>query len=214
MSDVDKKKVSTDVAKPETTTSVAKPEKSVFGAYGAAMNNRNFIGTLVTFNKGDFLSGKEDELIPLGTRFAAAMNTIKTGWVRWEDGVAVDHKMELLIEGQRPKTRSQLGDTDDTQWPRDKEGKPRDPWQFINYIVWKREDDGKVFTFTTSSKGGLGAIGKLCEEYDAEILRKTPDKDPLIKIGSSSYEHSDRTIGRVKIPTFEIVGTTNKVVIE
>jgi hypothetical protein len=211
---VDKKKTTTSIVKPEAATTVAKSEKSVYATYGAAMNNRNFIGTLLSFNKGDYLAGREDELIPLGTRFAAAMDTIKTGWVRWEDGVAVEHWMELLIEGRPPKMRSELGFTDKSQWPCDKDGKSKDPVQFTNYLVLKREDDGRLFTFTTATKGGLGAIGKLCEQYDAKILRKEPDKDPIIKIGSSSYEHSDRSIGRVKYPTFELVGSTDKVVID
>ena len=36
------------------------------------------------------------------------------------------------------------------------------------------------------------------------MLRTKPGFYPLVQLKSSSYQHSDRTIGRVKIPVFQV----------
>ena len=47
-----------------------------------------------------------------------------------------------------------------TKWEIDNTGQPKDCWQFSNYLPLKFAD-GTLYTFTTSSRGGLGAVGDL-----------------------------------------------------
>jgi hypothetical protein len=59
-----------------------------------------------------------------------------------------------------------------------------------------------VYTFTTSSNGGRTAVDDLLMEvsgYPAGIY-------PVVELQTSSYMHSKREIGRVKVPVFKTVG--------
>ncbi len=58
------------------------------------------------------------------------------------------------------------------------------------------------FVFTTSSKGGIKAVGKLCMQYGGERLQNE-GKLPVVEIGASSYRH--KVYGEVHFPTFRIV---------
>jgi hypothetical protein len=71
------------------------------------------------------------------------------------------------------------------------------------------EDDGELYTFTTSSRGGLNAVGDLCLKY-GKAARQKPGQYPVVKIGTGSYLHSNKAFGRIKYPTFEIVGWVPK----
>jgi hypothetical protein len=57
----------------------------------------------------------------------------------------------------------------------------------------------EIYTFATNTKGGLTAIGELCEAYGKE-MRQRPDQDPVIELDASSYMHRDPRIGRVHVP--------------
>ena len=103
------------------------------------------------------------------------------------------------------KRRSDLGDHDKDRWEVDNEGQPRDPWQFTNYLILHDAESGEVYTFATASKGGLGAIGELCKAY-GKAMRQKPDQYPVIELDVGSYQHRDRSLGRIKFPIFKIVG--------
>jgi hypothetical protein len=114
--------------------------------------------------------------------------------------------MGKVSEGYQPPRRSELGDTDKAQWEVDAQGKERDPWQFSNYLLLKGTgDDSELYTFTASSKGGLNSLGDLCKAY-GKALAQRPDEYPVISIGVNSYNHPNKEYGRIKVPTFAIVG--------
>jgi hypothetical protein len=180
-------------------------QADLFEHYGNEATARNITGTLLRFSKGDYLAGTEGEDIPVGTRFIAAMDSLSVGWLRWWDNAPDPQgQMGLVIDGFQPERRSALPDQDKSQWQLDSEGVPRDPWQFTNYLILRRVDDGEIFTFATSSKGGLNAIGELAKEYGKK-MRQRPNDWPVVKVDVGSYLHRDRTLGRIKFPIFEIV---------
>jgi hypothetical protein len=72
------------------------------------------------------------------------------------------------------------------------------------YLILRRVSDGAIFTFVASSKGGLGGIGELCKEY-GKTMRQRPDQYPVIELDIGSYQHRDRSLGRIKFPIFRIV---------
>src|SRR5438128_173716 len=76
--------------------------------------------------------------------------------------------------------RSELGHTDQERWEVDSHGEKRDPWQFTNYLPLLAES-GELFTFTTSSRGGIGAIGELCRRY-SQHRKHHPDVLPMIAL--------------------------------
>jgi hypothetical protein len=61
-----------------------------------------------------------------------------------------------------------------------------------------------VYTFATSSDGGLRrALGPLCRDYGTHI-RQHPNELPVIGLEQGSYQHSNPRIGRVKYPLFPV----------
>src|SRR5262249_11272580 len=135
-------------------TSSANP----FEVYGESANNQRIVGKLLKFSKGDYLAGQDGEEVSIGTKFVAAMDTLTVGWIKWQHARPVEHRMGAIAEGYTPPPRSELGDTDEDKWDLDDRGEPRDPWQFSNYLILLDPKTKDAFTFTTSSRGGLGAI--------------------------------------------------------
>ena len=102
-----------------------------------------------------------------------------------------------------------LGDEDEDLWERDSQGKPRDPWQFTNYLIMKDEgapgEEGHLYTLALNSRGGLNAIGDLCKKYGKE-MRSKPDEWPVVTLGVDSYNHPNKEYGRIKVPVLTIQG--------
>ena len=183
---------------------IARPEDTYdpYAAYGAEASRS--IGTLLKFAKGHWTSGQEAEAVSPGTRVYANMAGIRVGWMRWEDGKPSDEIMVYMATGERPPKRSELGDHDKALWELDKEGRPRDPWQFHNELPLMTED-GEEWTFSTSSKGGINAIGELCIAYSKGRKQKPEGSVPVVEVGVSSYKHSDKTYGTIYTPVLKLV---------
>ena len=79
----------------------------------------------------------------------------------------------------------------------------------LNYLVLANPDTKDVYTFTTSSRGGLNAIGELSKSYGKE-MRQRPNEWPVIALNIDSYNHPNKQFGRIKIPVFEITGWVTK----
>jgi hypothetical protein len=181
---------------------------NAFVAYGGAAAQNRIVGDLLKYSKGDWLAGKEADELPAGTELVAGMQTLTVGFQRWENQRPTDARLGLLVDGFNPPARHELGDNDQSLWERDDFGKARDPWVPTNYIQLSDPADPKtIYTFTTSSRGGLSAIGKLCAEYGRGLAKEGREGQlPLVRLDSSSYAHKDRTLGRIKVPTLEIIG--------
>jgi len=190
-------------------TALATLSDNPFADYARAVNQRTIVGDILKFSKGDWSAGQNDDEIDEGTQFVAVMDELLIGWVKWEGGRPSEHRMGKLAEGFRPAKRADLGDTDEGDWETDNIGKPRDPWQLTNYLILKEVEGDRLFTFAPSSRGGLSAIGQLCDVY-GRMLRQKPDQFPVIEIGTSSYKHD--SYGKVKVPVLKVVGWEKKAV--
>ena len=142
------------------------------------------------------------------TQFIANMDELLVGWVRWSQNKPTDHIMGKVVHGYQPPRRNELGDNDQDQWEVGDDGNSRDPWQLTNYLLLQGTEE-ELYTFTTSSKGGINAVGDLCVKYGKQ-LRQHPNDYPVIKIGTGSYMHQNKSYGRIKYPMFEIVGWVKK----
>jgi hypothetical protein len=176
--------------------------------YGNAATARSIVGTLLKFSKGDFVAGKDGRVIPIGTEMVPNMDSLEVGWVRWENDTPTEHRMGRVVDAFVPPKRSELGDNDQELWERDDDG-PSDPWEFTNYLVMLAKNDSEAFTFVTSSRGGLNAIGELCKTYGKQ-MRQRPDQYPVIVLEVGSYMHREKSYGRIKFPIFKTIGWTDK----
>lgn len=195
-------------------TELANLEMNPFEIYGSQVSQRAIVGRLLKFSKGDWLAGEDEEELPPGTKLVANMDQLMVGWIKWVDNRPDQQIMGLIIEGYQPPKRASLGDLDQNSWEVGNDGRPRDPWQFTNYVLMKEpgadgSDDENLFTFTTSSKGGLNCIGDLCKAFGKQ-MRMRPDEYPVVEIGTDSYNHPNKEFGRIKTPTLRVVGWEKK----
>jgi hypothetical protein len=197
-----------DASNKAAGTAVAKPDNPWL-AYGEAAGTRTFNGDLLKFSKGDFVAGQNNRTIAIGTRLIANMDSLKVGWMKWEGSRPVEQRMGLVSERFKPGRRSELGDNDSQSWEVDETGRFRDPWQFTNSLELASEDGSEQYTFPTSSKGGISAIGELCKAFGEE-MHLHPDEWPVVELDVGSYAHSNKSFGRIKFPIFTIVGWAPK----
>jgi hypothetical protein len=117
--------------------------------------------------------------------------------------------MGRLCDNYEPPRRSELGDQDKEQWPIDNNGKARDPWQFSIYLVLKAADNDELYTYATSSNGGIQAVKKL-EATFGESMRHRPDQFPIVRLSGGWYPHRNKEFGKIKTPKFELVGWASR----
>lgn len=188
------------------STSFSPVTQNFFQKYGQAAAQNTIIGDLLKFQKfGDYVAGSYDDAIPLGSRMVAYMNSFCVGFTRWEANRPAERIMGPVGEGFVPPKRDELGYLDQSKWEKYDDGRLKDPWQFTNTVVLKPEKGEQLYTFTTSSKGGLGALGELAKTF-GNNLRQHPDDFPVVELGRSSYQHPNREYGEIRIPVLKVVG--------
>ena len=190
-------------------TDVGAAKTNYFTQYGEQVSQRNIVGRLLKFSKGDYLVGEHNVEMPRGVELIANMDELMIGWIKWNDNKPVEQIMGRLADGYQPMKRKELDDQDESQWERDEvTNEPRDPWQYSNYLIMKTSGESDpeegLFTFATSSKGGIGAVGELCKSF-GKLMPQRPDEFPVVKLDVGSYAHSNKQFGRIKFPVFEIV---------
>ena len=140
------------VTRYQSTEIAISRDKNVFEQYSVAMSYNDIVGTRLKFSKGEYTAGREEEEIAEGTKFIANLHEWMIGWVKWEDG-----------------------------WEADDRGRPRDPWQLTNSLILQEPEGNRLFTFVTSSTGGIRAVGKLAGQYGNRLHHK-PDEFPIIAL--------------------------------
>jgi hypothetical protein len=182
------------------------PDYNPYVAYGQAASMTRIVGKLLKFTKfGEWIAGETNEEITLGTEMIAHMGELQIGWIKWVDGKPAEQVMGRVCDNFQPPRRSELGDTDQNEWDVDQtSGKPRDPWQFSNYLLLASFDN-ELYTYAASSRGGIQAIGKLSDEY-GHAMRHRPDQFPMVRLGQGSYDHPNKAYGEIRFPVLEIVG--------
>lgn len=170
-----------------------------YAAYGEqAAGNKTFL----KFSKGEYLYGQDDKEMALGTRLVANMAGLKAGWQKWQAKKPIQEIMELIASGTVLPKRHELGDHDQALWEVDDENRPQDPWAFTNNLGMKNAEDGEEYTFTTSSRGGIGGIGQLCKEY-GRVYRMKPGFLAVIDLQRDSYMHP--VYKKVWVPVLKLV---------
>ena len=192
----------TQLATIETTNVPTIVGDNPFTAFADAVAPRHILGKLLKFQKGDWLAGEFPSVIPVGTKVIVGMDLLLSGWVCWQGGKPIDHRMVYIAKGVAPPRRAELGDHDRDLWEKDaKTGEVRDPWALTKYLPMV-DESGEVYTFTTSTRGGISAIGELCRHYGL-CNNINAGKFPKIELDVGAYQHSNSQFGRIKFPVFK-----------
>ena len=81
---------------------------------------------ILKFKKGTYEIN--DEEVPLGTEYLAHTTAWSRSWVKFLDGNLVEKKVYSVAKNEEPPERDELDALDQNEWPKDKNGKPLDPW--------------------------------------------------------------------------------------
>ncbi len=175
-----------------------------FAQYAAAATRD---GTRLTFNKsGEWIAALNSgaTVVPTGRELVALMSEFALAWTKWVGGKPIDRHVTLVASGAAPARRDQLGDTDQSLWESDDEGKLRDPWQATHEMPLLDSESGEKYVYTTSSVGGKDCLGKLCGAYSRGRGRH-PNHNPVVTLGSGGYTHKVKSRGFIHVPTLRIV---------
>jgi hypothetical protein len=185
---------------------VGKATQNFFLKYGKEATQNDIIGRLLKFNKfGEYRAGQDEDQIKSGTVLAAYMPSFCIGYQRWEDNRRVEAIMGPIGEGFVPPRRGDLGHTDQSKWQTFDDGRPKDPWQLTNTVVFVAPETLDLYTYSTASKGGIGALALLCRSHGVHV-RQFPHEVPLVALDVSSYQHPNREYGEVRYPVFRVTG--------
>ena len=193
-----------DIIKATNTAVALADDADPFQAFADAVAPQFIVGKLLKFSKGLWLAGENSEPVEQ-KQFIVGMHALMTGWVRWREFKPVEHAMICVGNRLLPPRRHELGDSDPSTWEVDDRGDKKDPWQLTSYLPMIADDDGEVFTFTASSKGALGALGRLSRTYAAH-RRRLPTELPVVSLSSSGYQHSVRAYGFISTPLLIVSG--------
>jgi hypothetical protein len=167
----------------------------------AAHDMTTGVGKLLKFVKGQYTTHTGE--IPIGTSFVAHVDQISRGWIKFIGTKLVDIRVYKVAEGRAFPTRDSLGDLDESKWEVDARTKAkRDPWVVQWYLpLSDLEGGGEMLTFVSSSTGGIGALGRLCNQYGRRVEHGERGL-PVVSLASDSYSH--KTFGNVLVPEFKV----------
>jgi hypothetical protein len=75
-----------------------------------------------------------------------------------------------IASGSPLPRRDDLGHDDQSKWPIDAKGDPRDPWQPALYVP-VMSMDGELATFTTGSVSGIKSLNRVLRRYTTHAAR-------------------------------------------
>ena len=132
-----------------------------------------------------------------GQTLLADVVHLVVGWRKWVDSKVTETDIGFVAEGFFPKSREELDDNDERNWPLNKSGQRQDPWQF-GYTLRLTSSDGQSYIYHATSYGAKGAIGDLCSAFARKRV------NPYVILSSSSYRH--KAYGKMFNPLLTVVG--------
>jgi hypothetical protein len=158
---------------------------------------RVILGQLLLFSDWRWTVGKEHA--PLSEGLLLAALSTAAGWVLWSGGKPVDYRMRE--PGGQLADRSELGYTEEALWEKGPGGDPQDPWRNSRFVYLVDQQTAEVYTFTTSSIGGIRAVSDLAEQIGR--MRAThPGAVPIVRLEAAEMPTK---FGRKSRPVFKVV---------
>jgi hypothetical protein len=150
------------------------------------------------------LTTKTDPLDDLiGLEVVCDTRNVFHGWTKFVDG-KIAGKPAIVRVSQRPKNRSELGDLDETEWPTDTDGKPKDPWGFATYMPMMGRDQGETYIYISTSRSGQSAVQNLIGVYANKVREKGDlDRLPIVRWGKESFRSKYK--GKLWAPVLQVL---------
>jgi hypothetical protein len=157
---------------------------------------------------GAFKKISDGEIVPEGTRLAVIYPGTRVCWVKFQGkGKPPERKGGAIFDGFVPASRESLGDTDESLWDRDLNGRPQDPWILQLMIPMQVVDSEELLIYVAlsmTSRNDADALIAQCER----MRRTEPNDYPVIKLTVSGFNHRDPRVGFIKTPNLQRVGKT------
>jgi hypothetical protein len=168
-----------------------------FEAAAAEGAERVLKGDLLKFSDGHWLVGRE--ALPMKKELRLVAMGTAAAWVRWADGKP-DRYVVRQPNVPFPE-REELGDNDETKWENGPDDKPRDPWQSTRFVHLTNPETANLFTFSTTSWGGRGAVIDLADAI-VRYRHARPGACPVVVLQSAPMTTK---FGKKWKPVFQIV---------
>jgi hypothetical protein len=159
------------------------------------------VSTALSIIKFDGKAGKVEnadgsEVFP-ETVFAAQCDRTEVNRIRFNgEGQLPTRIGGPLYGGPGLPPRESLGDTELI-------GTDEDPWKTELAVPLLQVDTGELFLFTTMSKTGLGAVGKLLRHFD-RMEKSHPGHYPLVQLRAGGFNSAK--YGWVHVPVLAVIG--------
>jgi len=156
-------------------------------------------GERLKFAKGEFVKGKQEGVLPLGTRLEA--HATAEAWLKFVNNELVEQVLHK--SGEQFPERQDLGDNNESEWELGLDGRPKDPWTLCAYIYFIEASGTRDFTFIGSSFGARKAVYGLARQVVLK-RRSHPGAVPVIQLGVTSW--MSKKFGKIAAPQFTVVG--------
>lgn len=178
-------------------TPAQKKSLSAFENYGARADSGG--ASFMKFTKtGHYLCGAQGDELQYGTIMLANMASLKSGFICWKGGNAVDEKLELV-------TSENFIDPTELEDHGPYNENAGEGWREQSVIDFVLVEDKSTWTFKTSSGGGIGAIGKMSKAYGSLCKEAgTMDIVPVVCLDGGSYQH--KQFGEICFPILHVIG--------
>jgi hypothetical protein len=122
-------------------------------------------------------------------------------WLCWEGGEIVDRHTAHVAKGEELPPRESLDRQDQNQWDVHL-GEKSDPWVRTTNLPLLSFEDGDEVIFTSSTKGGTGAIWKLVNQQQNRAGIGKPAVVPVIEL-QTVQRHNRKINGPVNYPVLK-----------
>ena len=137
-------------------------------------------------------------VVPEGTQFIVVYPRTQVGWIKFQGkGQQPVRKMGAIFDGFTPATRESSGDTDESLWDRDLNGRPQDPWVQQILLPMQNVATEELMIFVAASlttRSEADALIGQCER----MRRTEPNDYPIIKLAISGFNHKDPRVGWIQ----------------
>ena len=182
----------------ELATTTAPPTAGDGWEEEAHSSDRTVRGNLLKYADRVWAFGRDARPMRKGAQLLAV--GVATAWQRWEGKKRVEARIRK--PGAPFPTRDALGHTDENQWERRPDGKPRDCWQLTKFVYLIDSTSGELFTFVTTSGGGQSAIADLADTI-LFMRGARPGAVPLVELSDADMP---TRFGMKSRPVFRVVG--------
>jgi hypothetical protein len=165
--------------------------REAFNRHIADWSGNSMQALMVGFNgnTGIYSVMSDGTEIPPGSEFVAAVDQLRKGWIKFNDGAPRDTVMIGIAEDGELPARDELGDNDPAKWGPGLDGRPRDPWQ-PQYLLplQSRNEGGELFIFVARSVTAMNTVEGLLNRVRLHPKARA-GMLPVIKLMSGSFQN-------------------------